>query len=57
MPPPVSACSTPSALSLTYNLKDVGMDYDRSLFGMKLSDCRNLAKVLVGWVGGWEGNA
>lgn len=22
------------------------MDYDRSLFGMKLSDCRNLAKAL-----------
>lgn len=39
-------CSTPTALSVTYNLKDVGMDYDRSLFGMKLSDCRNLAKAL-----------
>ncbi|KXZ55119.1 hypothetical protein GPECTOR_3g271 [Gonium pectorale] len=38
--------NTPSALSLSYNLKDVGMDYDRSLFGMKLSDCRSLAKAL-----------
>lgn len=38
--------NTPSAIALTYNLKDVGMDYDRSLFGMKLSDCRNLAKAL-----------
>ncbi|MEW5310530.1 MAG: hypothetical protein WDW38_002319 [Sanguina aurantia] len=38
--------NSPSALSLTYNLKNVGMDYDRSLFGMKLSDCRSLAKSL-----------
>jgi hypothetical protein len=28
-----------------YNLQNVGMEYDRSLFGMKLADCRNLAKV------------
>ncbi len=33
-------------MSLSYNLKDVGMNYDRSLFGMKLSDCRALAKAL-----------
>lgn len=29
-----------------YNLPNVGMEYDRSLFGMKLSDCRCLAKAL-----------
>ena len=38
--------STPSSLAISYNLKEVGMDYDRSLFGMKLSDCRSLAKAL-----------
>ncbi|GFR48236.1 hypothetical protein Agub_g10098 [Astrephomene gubernaculifera] len=38
--------NTPSSLALSYNLKEVGMDYDRSLFGMKLSDCRSLAKAL-----------
>ncbi|KAG2493034.1 hypothetical protein HYH03_008697 [Edaphochlamys debaryana] len=38
--------NTPSSLALSYNLKEVGMDYDRSLFGMKLSDCRCLAKAL-----------
>nr|A8HMZ4.1 RecName: Full=Dynein regulatory complex subunit 5; AltName: Full=Flagellar-associated protein 155 [Chlamydomonas reinhardtii] len=38
--------NTPSSLALSYNLKEVGMDYDRSLFGMKLSDCRALAKAL-----------
>jgi hypothetical protein len=27
-------------------MMNVGMDYDRSLFGMKLSDCRSLAKAL-----------
>lgn len=37
---------TPSSLAISYNLKEVGMDYDRSLFGMKLSDCRCLAKAL-----------
>lgn len=35
--------SSPSALAVHYNLHGVGMEYDRSLFGMKLSDCR--------WVG------
>ena len=29
-----------------YTTKNVGMDYDRSMFGMKLSDCRSLAKSL-----------
>ncbi|GIL85252.1 hypothetical protein Vretimale_10770 [Volvox reticuliferus] len=38
--------NTPSSLAISYNLKEVGMDYDRSLFGMKLSDCRSLAKAL-----------
>jgi hypothetical protein len=35
-----------TSLSLTYGMLNVGMDYDRSLFGMKLSDCRTLAKAL-----------
>ena len=34
------------SLSLTYGMSSVGMDYDRSLFGMKLADCRSLAKSL-----------
>jgi len=38
--------NSPSSLTVTFDLKDVGMDYDRSLFGMKLSDCRCLAKSL-----------
>ncbi|KAF5833356.1 flagellar associated protein [Dunaliella salina] len=38
--------SSPSSLSVHYNLQNVGMEYDRSLFGMKLADCRNLAKAL-----------
>lgn len=38
--------TVPSALTVHYNLQNVGMEYDRSLFGMKLADCRNLAKVL-----------
>lgn len=33
-------------LTLRYGMRDVGMDYDRSLFGMKLSDCRSLARCL-----------
>ena len=35
-----------TSLTLTYGMMNVGMDYDRSLFGMKLSDCRTLAKAL-----------
>lgn len=27
-------------------MRAVGMDYDRALFGMKLSDCRSLARCL-----------
>ncbi|KAL6761037.1 hypothetical protein V8C86DRAFT_993653 [Haematococcus lacustris] len=38
--------NSPSALAVRYNLQNVGMEYDRSLFGMKLADCRNLAKAL-----------
>eukprot|EP00199_Chlamydomonas_sp_CCMP681_P001676 CAMPEP_0119112800 /NCGR_PEP_ID=MMETSP1180-20130426/41743_1 /TAXON_ID=3052 ORGANISM="Chlamydomonas cf sp, Strain CCMP681" /NCGR_SAMPLE_ID=MMETSP1180 /ASSEMBLY_ACC=CAM_ASM_000741 /LENGTH=347 /DNA_ID=CAMNT_0007100509 /DNA_START=54 /DNA_END=1097 /DNA_ORIENTATION=+ len=38
--------NSPSSLTVHYNLHNVGMEYDRSLFGMKLADCRNLAKVL-----------
>uniref|UniRef100_A0A7S0RM29 F-box domain-containing protein n=1 Tax=Pyramimonas obovata TaxID=1411642 RepID=A0A7S0RM29_9CHLO len=40
----MASCLT--SLSLTYGMMNVGMDYDRSLFGMKLSDCRSLAKAL-----------
>lgn len=38
--------NSPSGFSLTYNLRNVGMEYDRALFGMKLSDCRSLAHAL-----------
>mmetsp|Transcript_15118 Transcript_15118/g.44566 ORF Transcript_15118/g.44566 Transcript_15118/m.44566 type:complete len:203 (-) Transcript_15118:1051-1659(-) len=38
--------NSPSSLSVHYSLKNVGMDYDRSLFGMKLADCRALARCL-----------
>mmetsp|Transcript_24485 Transcript_24485/g.62214 ORF Transcript_24485/g.62214 Transcript_24485/m.62214 type:complete len:392 (-) Transcript_24485:328-1503(-) len=38
--------NSPSALAVHYNLQNVGMEYDRSLFGMKLADCRALAKAL-----------
>jgi hypothetical protein len=37
--------SLPSSLKVHYHLQNVGMEYDRTLFGMKLADCRNLAKV------------
>jgi hypothetical protein len=39
-----ASCLT--ALTLRYGMDNVGMDYDRSLFGMKLSDCRSLAKAI-----------
>jgi len=39
-----ASCLT--ALTLRYGMNNVGMDYDRSLFGMKLSDCRALAKAI-----------
>ncbi|KAL3157874.1 hypothetical protein ABBQ32_012285 [Trebouxia sp. C0010 RCD-2024] len=32
--------------SLTYGLRNTGMNYDRAMFGMKLPDCRSLAKTL-----------
>mmetsp|Transcript_14515 Transcript_14515/g.31579 ORF Transcript_14515/g.31579 Transcript_14515/m.31579 type:complete len:396 (+) Transcript_14515:216-1403(+) len=38
--------NSPSSLAVKYNLRNVGMEYDRSLFGMKLADCRSLAKSL-----------
>ena len=38
--------SSPSSLAVHYTLPNVGMEYDRSLFGMKLADCRALAKAL-----------
>eukprot|EP00899_Mesostigma_viride_P007170 jgi/Mesvir1/16454/Mv12094-RA.1 len=41
-----STASCLSSLTLHYGMAQVGMDYDRSLFGMKLSDCRYLAKAL-----------
>jgi len=31
-------------LNLRYGMRNVGMDFDRSIFGMKLSDCRSLAR-------------
>lgn len=39
-----ASCLT--SLTLKFGMKNVGMDYDRSLFGMKLSDCRAIARVL-----------
>ena len=39
-------CSGVSHFSLTYGLRNTGMNYDRALFGMKLPDCRSLAKTL-----------
>eukprot|EP00798_Chlamydomonas_sp_ICE-L_P006722 gene6722-3393_t len=42
----VQTVDSPSSISVKYNLKNVGMEYDRSLFGMKLGDCRSLAKSL-----------
>jgi hypothetical protein len=44
LPPPRS---TPATLSVCYTTKGVGMDYDRGLFGMKLTDCRCLAQALT----------
>jgi len=38
--------TSPVSFALMYGMQNVGMDYDRSLFGMKLSDCRSLAKAL-----------
>lgn len=38
--------NSPSALTLCYSLQNVGMEYERALFGMKLCDCRSLARVL-----------
>ncbi|CAG9465687.1 unnamed protein product [Pedinophyceae sp. YPF-701] len=38
----VSLCG----LSLTYGMRDVGMDFERGLFGMRLPDCRSLARCL-----------
>jgi hypothetical protein len=35
-------------LTLTYGMRNVAMDYDRSLFGMKLPDIRALSKNLGG---------
>jgi hypothetical protein len=35
-----------SYLSLTYGAKHVGMEYDRQLFGMKMSDARDFSECL-----------
>eukprot|EP00892_Ulva_mutabilis_P003875 jgi/Ulvmu1/185/UM001_0189.1 len=35
-----------TTLALRYGMRAVGMDYDRALFGIKLSDCRSLARCL-----------
>jgi len=34
------------ALTLKYGLRQVGMDYDKAMFGMRLPDCRSLARAL-----------
>lgn len=39
-------CSGVAHFRLTYGLRNTGMNYDRALFGMKLPDCRSLAKML-----------
>ena len=40
------ACSALNHLTLHYGMRHVGMDFDLALFGMKLSDCRSLARCL-----------
>ena len=35
-----------AGLSLTYGVRKIGMKYDRSLFGMKISDAMSLAKCV-----------
>ena len=47
MPSPFFLCSTPASLTLTYGLVGLGTNYDRSLFGMRLADCRCLARALA----------
>ena len=42
----VHLCRSLAHLTLHYGMRDVGMDYDRAVFGMKLSDCRSLARCL-----------
>ena len=37
------SCSGLTSLRLTYGMRSVGMNYDKSLFGIRLSDCRALA--------------
>ena len=39
-------CSGIAHFSLAYGLRNAGMNYDRAMFGMKLPDCRSLAKTL-----------
>ena len=39
-------CSGLTSLRLTYGMRSVGMNYDKSLFGIRLSDCRALAHSL-----------
>lgn len=34
-------------VSITYGSRNVGMDYDRSSFGMKLADCEAMARAFV----------
>ena len=41
-----AACSGLVSLSLTYSLRNIKMNYDRALFGMKLGDCKGLARAL-----------
>ena len=42
--PILSAASNLTRLEISYGVKDIGMQYDRALFGMKISDATSLAK-------------
>ena len=42
--PILSAASNLTRLEISYGVKDIGMRYDRALFGMKISDATSLAK-------------
>ena len=42
----VWCCSSLVHLNVRYGMRNVGMDFDRSIFGMKLSDCRSMARCL-----------
>ena len=43
--PILSVASNLTRLEICYGVKDIGMQYDRTLFGMKISDATSLAKL------------